>query len=370
MYWELFIQRKGGRGGKFLFLWSIVYGSLTLFFKQKNTLKNLLMLSYLKLIRIQNLLFIAFIQYILHEAVLEPILTTFGFSDNTIGLGYYLLMIATTFIAAGGYILNDYFDIKIDTINRPQHLIVSKAISRNAAMVYYQIMTGIGIASGLALAFITQNFTLSFVFLVVPGLLWFYSASYKRQFVIGNLVVAFVSALSVLMVAVTQLSFLQNEYGNLIFETPIPQQIYRWVSGYAVFAFVCTWIREIIKDMEDETGDKEMECRTMPIVWGTVKTKKFIYGLIVLTMVGLLLVNQFLIPFQDKISFQYILFAIELPLAALIYLVYSAKTVAEYHQASTLIKIIMLMGVLYCLIFYYLQAKSFGINFFNLFLVK
>jgi 4-hydroxybenzoate polyprenyltransferase len=328
------------------------------------------MSSYFKLIRFPNLLFIAFIQYVMRQVVLVPILQIFGFEPESQTAMMSLLIAATVFIAAGGYVLNDYFDIKIDAINKPEKQIVGNTVTRNAAMILHQILTGIGLICGLALAFWARSFTLGFIFIVVSGLLWFYSASYKRQFITGNLIVAFLAALTILVVGITQLAFLQKEFGKLIFETPIPTQIYSWMGGFAIFSFLTTWIREIIKDMEDEKGDREMECRTMPIKWGIQKTKVFLYCLIAITVAGLFLVNEFFIQFQGTLTIRYIIFGLTLPFAALMYLIINSKTAADYHQASTLSKVIMLIGVLYCFAFYYLQAKSYGISIFNLFIVK
>jgi 4-hydroxybenzoate polyprenyltransferase len=281
-----------------------------------------------------------------------------------------ILVVATLLIAAGGYVLNDYFDVKIDNINRPDTTVVGKQISRHAAMVIHQVLTGLGVVVGLLLAYLGHSLTIAFIFIVVPGLLWFYSASYKRQFMTGNLVVSFAAALSILIVGFTQLAFLEKTYGDLIFETPIPKQFYGWIGGFSLFSFLSTWIREIIKDMEDEKGDREMECRTMPIKWGTNKTRIFLYGLIVLTMSGLFLANGFFIPFTGTLTLRYIIFGLALPYAALCYLIFRAKSSDDYHQASTLSKGIMMVGVLYGFIFYYLQAKTYGISLFNLFLVK
>lgn len=328
------------------------------------------MISYLKLIRFQNLLFIALVQYLMRQVVLVPILQVYGF-DASMEMGMLcLLIVATVLIAAGGYVLNDYFDVKIDAINKMNNQIVGNEISRQKAMLLHQVLTGVGVFCGLLLAFYARSFTLAFIFIVIPGLLWFYSASYKRQFLIGNLVVAFIVAISVLVVGISQLAFLQKEYGNLIFETPIPQQFYGWIGGFALFSFLCTWIREIIKDMEDEKGDREMECRTMPIKWGVQKTKLFLYGLIFITVLFLFLGNLLFINFDGSLTLRYIIFGLAMPFAVLGYLIFVAKTPNEFHQASTLSKFIMLAGVMYSFVFYYLQAKSHGISIFNLFIAQ
>lgn len=326
--------------------------------------------NYLKLIRINNLLFIVFIQLVMRHAILIPILQKYGFEASQTSGIYVLLIIATVLIAAGGYALNDYFDVKIDALNKPEKQVVGRIIPRETAIIIHQVLTSIGILVGLALAYLAGSFTLGLIFIVVPGLLWFYSASYKRQFLTGNLIVAFISAITVLIVGITELAFLRKEFGDLIYETPIPKELYGWIGGFSVFSFLCTWIREIIKDMEDEKGDREFECRTMPIKWGIEKTKLFLYGLIIVTNLCLYLINYQYINFEGTLTIRYIFFGLTLPFVALSYLIFKSKTPKEYHQASDLSKTIMLIGVIYAFIFYYLQAKTYGISLFNLFIVK
>ena len=328
------------------------------------------MSSYLKLIRFQNLLFIAFLQFVMQKALLIPILQKYGFEATQASGMLVLLIIATVLIAGGGYALNDYFDVKIDALNRPEKQVVGKNIPRQTAILLHQILSGLGIVSGILLAYFARSFTLGLIFIVVPGLLWFYSASYKRQFMTGNLIVALISAISVLVVGITELAFLQKEFGKLIYETPIPGEIYAWIVGFSIFAFLCTWIREIIKDIEDENGDREFECRTMPIKLGIKKTKIFLYILILITNLSLYFTNYQFINFEGTLTLRYIIFGISIPFVALTFLIFKAKTSIDFHQASVLSKVIMLIGVLYAFIFYYLQAKTYGISLFNLFIVK
>jgi len=328
------------------------------------------MTTYLKLIRYKNLIFIIFIQFVMRQVVLVPILQTFGFDVSMETGMLFLLITATVLIAAGGYIINDYFDVKIDAINKPEKQIVSNIVSRHTAIILHQILTGLGVFCGLLLAFFARSFTLAFIFIVIPGLLWFYSASYKRQFLIGNLVVAFISAITILVVGIAQLAFLQKEYGSLIFETPIPAHFYGWIGGFALFSFLFTLIREIIKDIEDEKGDREMECRTLPIKWGIKKTKIFLYGLIAITLFALFLADHFFIQFNSTLTLRYIIFGLTLPLTGLCVMIYKAKSKSDFHQASDFSKVIMFIGVMYSFVFYFLQAKTFGISLFNLFILK
>ncbi len=326
--------------------------------------------SYFQVIRGKNLLFLLFIQKLLEYAVVSPILQVFGFESSNYW-EYWLLNIASVLIAGGGYIINDYFDVEIDKINKPKKVFIGTNISQSIAFKYYSLLSILGIFFGLLLAFRVESFTLGFVFVFTVGLLWIYSSTYKRKPFIGNLIVAFLSALSLLIVAILPITILRNSYGmNLLNATPIPIMIYKWVGGFAFFAFLMTLIREIIKDMEDIEGDKKAGCRTLPIVWGLKVTKWFTAFLILATISFLLLIDYLWIPFEGTLSFWYILFALIVPLLILIGLMIKAKEDCCFEKASTLAKLIMLMGILYSIIFYFLQAQTFGIPFFELFYVK
>ncbi|MDD3078152.1 MAG: geranylgeranylglycerol-phosphate geranylgeranyltransferase [Paludibacter sp.] len=324
----------------------------------------------LKFIRIKNLLFIAFIQLVVQYTVITPLMQKYGFDISTNYLCVVLLILATVLIAAGGYILNDYFDVKIDVINKPNDVIVTRSVTKQKAMLLHQILTGLGAVAGLMLAWINKSFTLAFVFIVVPGMLWFYSASYKRQFLIGNLIVALLAGLSVFVVAINQIAILHHEYSNLIYETPIPGDIYGWVGGLAVFSFLTTLIREIVKDIEDIEGDREMECRTLPVKWGIQATKKILYVLIVIEVLLLYFVNFECIPFEGSLTLKYIIWGLTLPFIYLVYLLFKADDSAGFASASRLLKFIMIIGICYGFVFYYLMAKTYGLSLFNLFIVK
>ncbi len=212
---------------------------------------------------------------------------------------------------------------------------------------------------------------MGFIFLFTVGLLWVYSSTYKRKLLTGNLIVSLVSALSLFITAILAITLLSNSYGiNLLHETPIPATIYGWVGGFAFFAFMMTLIREMIKDMEDVEGDKELGCHTLPIVWGMKTAKWIIFFLIITTITVLLLIDTFWIPFEGTLSFWYIFVALVVPLLILIGIMIKAKEDCCFGKASTLAKLIMLMGILYSIIFYFLQARTFGIPFFELFIVK
>ena len=326
-------------------------------------------MNYLNLIRYKNLIFIAFLMCLMHYCVVNPWLSVFGISHQLSGLMFGLLVLGTVFISAGGYVINDYFDTKIDALNRPEKVIVGNTVSKETASLLHQIFSVVGVLAGLAVAFLVKSLTLGLIFIMVPGLLWFYSASYKRQFLIGNIVVAFSAALIPITVLLPEMSLL-TQYYHLqdLVHTPIIPTLYIWICGFALFAFLTTFIREIIKDMEDEYGDREQECRTMAVVLGLKKTKIVVTGLIVITLLALSAVVFRFIHFPvDTISSKYFIFGLLLPFLYLLYLLFRAKTPSDYGQASTFVKFIMILGSLYSVVLYLLLSINFNIAIFGVF---
>ena len=155
----------------------------------------------MRLVRWSNLLFLAALVWLMEKWVAVPILDNAAFGEQLPWYLLLLLILATVFIAAGGYVINDYFDVKIDRINRPDELIVTRSISKPAAMRLSIILSGTGIVCGLIAAVLLRSLTIGMLFILIPGLLWFYSSSYKRLFMVGNLIIALLAATTPMLVA-------------------------------------------------------------------------------------------------------------------------------------------------------------------------
>ena len=310
---------------------------------------------FFQLLRVGNLVFIAILLYVMEKWVATPLLHLARFQELMPWWILCLLILSTVLIAAGGYVINDYFDVKIDRINRPDDLVVTRHISRDGAMRLFQVLSGIGIISGLAVAWWARSWTLGMTYIVIPGLLWFYSASYKRQLIVGNIVVAFVSALVPMLIAIVNADHLRHLYGEALTYTPIVGQLYVWLSGFALFAFLITLIREMVKDIEDINGDCEMECRTMPIVWG-IKTTKIIATTLLIATIALIAYMAFMVlPFPynlQSFSTRYVVFGLMIPIVCAVILLWASKTPLEYRRTQLIIKFVMFMGMLYSFVIY------------------
>lgn len=272
--------------------------------------------GFLRLIRVQNLLIVVFTQYLARICLIDQ--TNGSPIHALLDPAMLLLSFSTVCIAAAGYIINDYFDIKIDIINKPERVVIGRYLKRRVAMGAHQMLNVMGCLVGLYLS--------RWVFLLdvlSVTLLWFYSTQFKKQPFIGNLVVSFLTALSLLVLAVY---YRQNVDLLLI---------------YASFAFVITLVREIIKDMEDLRGDARFGCRTLPIIWGIRRTKQFLYVLIASFIATLFIVAGDLDNRHLNITF----FALLVPISWLIYRLVRADTKRDFGFLSQLCKIIMLLGV-------------------------
>jgi 4-hydroxybenzoate polyprenyltransferase len=230
-----------------------------------------------------------------------------------------VLSASTVFIAAAGYIINDYYDVKIDLINKPERVVVGKSIARRYAILLHTFLSFTGVALGFLLSWQIGiiNFFSSF-------LLWLYSNNLKRQPFIGNLAVALLTGLSIAL-----LNWLYHS--NVVL-----------VNIYALFAFFMTLVREIIKDMEDLKGDNSYGCRTLPIVWGNRKTKGFLYGLLTIFVSTVVLIHFLFTP----LPIYYFLGFLFLPLVFLVFRLAYADTKIDFYNLSTLCKLIMLLGIL------------------------
>lgn len=267
--------------------------------------------SFLRLTRIWNLVIVGLAQYF-----------TAGFliGVNTLNdLRLFLLSISTIAIAAAGYIINDYYDVKIDFINKPDRVVVGKSITRRFALLFHIVLSFVGIAIGFMLSWRIGAINVFSVFL-----LWLYSNNLKRLPFIGNLAVSLLTALSILVVDV-----LYPPHHRLI-----------WI--YAVFAFFMTLVREIVKDMEDLKGDNTFGCKTLPIIWGIRKTKILIYGVLIIFITTVLLLNDK----YSQLPIHYFILFLFVPLVLLFAWLIRADTTKDFTWLSTFCKIILLLGIL------------------------
>lgn len=270
--------------------------------------------AFVKIIRLNNLLMVAFVQLLTAYFLIEKTRTGVPVLQDW---NLYMLVISTVILTASGYMINDYYDVKIDYVNRPDEVVIGRGMKRRMVMILHTLLNVVGIGLGYMVhpRIGVINFTAAF-------LLWLYSNSLKRLPFIGNLTVAGLTGLSVWIVGY----YYQDSQMRIL--------------TYAIFAFFINLIREIIKDIEDRPGDRKHGCRTLPIVLGFRNTKKIIFSVAALFVVSILVV---MVKINDPALFIYfsllgVLFVFFL------YKLYIADRKKQFTQLSLMAKILMLTG--------------------------
>jgi len=267
------------------------------------------LIGFIKLTRFWNLLIIALAQYFAVHFLIE---------ENIVSLNLFLLSFSTVIIAAAGYIINDYYDVKIDLINKPERVVIGKQVARRYALLFHSLFSVGGTAIGFLL-----DWKIGVINFFSAFLLWWYSNDLKRQPFIGNFVVALLSGLSIFMV-------------NVFYHVNQPL-----ITIYSIFAFAITLVREIVKDAEDLKGDNTFGCKTLPIIWGFRKTKIFIYALLIVFFTIVIYINQLYHP----LPMSYFFTLLFLPLILLTVWLIRADTKKDFYNLSQLCKVILLLGI-------------------------
>lgn len=301
-----------------------------------------------RLVRWKNLLIIILTQVLLQYFLIIPFAEIAGASFISMsGLNFAILIISTILITAAGYIINDHFDVEIDIINKPERVIIGRFISKKQGLYLYWILNIIGVAAGFHVAHRVSALSLGFIFPVTAGLLWMYSLQYKRMVLIGNLVVSLLSAMPVLLVWL--FNFFLTKAQNpefLVSAKSINTIINVSVWFYAIFAFVVTLIREIIKDIEDIDGDSAAGCQTLPLTLGIKVTKNIIFILIVFSITVLAFAQYLMLTHDFRILFFYYLITVQGLFFYLLTLTLHSRTTKDFRFAGNIAKIVMVAGLL------------------------
>ncbi len=294
------------------------------------------LIDFFRLIRFKNLLIITLSQYLVRYALIIPMTESRSLTD----LQFFFLVLSTVCIAAAGYIINDYFDTQVDRLNQ-RKVIIDNTIKRREAILWHFILSGIGVSLGFYLGWKVGIPNLGFINLFSSTALWFYSTNMKKAYLSGNLIISLLAALTLFIVPMYDIIPNPEVNGELAFYL---------ICFYSIFAFVTTFIREIIKDFEDQFGDSKMGYNTFAIVSGkTAKITIQTISILLILSIGYIISLQ--LRYDELYAPLYVLLTIELPLIYFFIKLKKANDKKTYHQLSQLIKLIMLTGTLSILVF-------------------
>lgn len=299
--------------------------------------------SFLRLVRLPNLIIVGLTQYLIYYRILLPYFKTYDLQPILPDVQFGVLVLTTILLTAGGYIINDIFDYETDIINKAEKVVIQKHISVQVATWLYVFFSVSGFILAIYLAMFVGAKGLSMLFPLAMGGLFGYSLKLKGMPVLGNLIVALFAAGVAWIVPYAEIANMA-----ILAEKDIvaSDKITFLLGAYYVFAFYTTFLRELVKDIEDIAGDTKANLRTLPIVIGTDKTRNIAIGLSI-GLLGLIVfgINQGV----DYISKKWMLMygvALLIPLVAVMGLLPKANSKKDFHRISQLLKLMMLIGVL------------------------
>lgn len=295
-------------------------------------------MNFLKLIRYQNLLMLAFMQLIFRYGFLKLQNVPLALADWQYGL----LVLSTVLLAAAGYVINDIFDQDTDIENKPKKIIVGKSITEAKAYNIYLALNTTGVAIGFYLSNVILKPGFAAIFILIAATLYIYATSLKQMLLLGNLIVALLLAFSVVIIGIFDLYPVIDQANQ-----PIMSNLFSILLDFAVFAFMINFIREIVKDLEDINGDSNQGMKTLPIVLGVDNTSKLaaILGLIPTAFLLVYINNYFVANNLFATTFYAFVFVVA-PLLYFSIKVWPAKTKQEFSKLSLLLKWILFFGII------------------------
>jgi 4-hydroxybenzoate polyprenyltransferase len=304
-------------------------------------------MKYLKLIRIQNLLLLAFMQVIFRYTFLKTAtFTTLTSSKNFLALShfqFFLLVIATVCIAAAGYVINDIGDQTTHEITKKR--IIGKSISENTAYNLYVALNLIGVGSGFYISNVIQKPSFAAFFIFTAAILYIYATWLKQIAIVGNIVVALVLSFSILILGIFDLVPSTHE-GNEIWEGNKVQmrRVFSILMDYAIIAFIINFLRDLVKDIENTDADYASGIATLPVLIGKSRTIKIVFILSFLPLILLLFYINNNLRNYDYALYYFLLFILA-PLLFFTIKTWSAKTQKEFATLNLVLKIILFFGI-------------------------
>jgi len=294
------------------------------------------MLSFFKLIRATNLLFIALTMFLIKYGLFEP----FGVAITLNLFGFSMVVLAVVCVAASGYVINDIFDVPADIENKPKRTIINHQISEKVAYRWFFALNIIGVGLGFYLSNLIGIPGFSAFFIFGSAILYLYNSQFQQTILVGNILVSLIVGLIPIGVGL---------YDLLPAITPENRQtqstIFSILIDYSIFAFLINLLREIVKDQEDINGDYNAGYKTLPIVLGKQRTNKILF-LTALLPIGFLIYYIYQYLFENISAVIYTLLLLVAPLLFFLINIWSAEKKSEYSRLSLILKFVLFFGLL------------------------
>lgn len=304
------------------------------------------MLEVLRLIRFRTIAFAAFTMYAMRYFVIQSMLDINGFTLQMTNWAFSLLVVSVCCLIAGAYVINDYFDTKTDRISGVREVVVGRSISRRAAITLHSVLNILSVGIAFYLGYAAGIWKIGILFTLVSGILWFYSSLYKKYFITGNFMVAFLAALIPVSVLVYEIPLLNMAYADILIETGTNFILmFNWIGGFSWFLFLNILMYEINKDIYSVDGDRENGIQTFPVRLGIKTAKNIILALAAIAILSL--VCLYIAVFYSSWPILiYFVVALSLPYA--IYMVSVASGKGKRLFQLTMIRMITVLCICFC----------------------
>lgn len=309
-------------------------------------------LAFIKLTRPINLVIIALTLFALRYWVLEPMLLPKGLQLLSSCGDFSILVLSVVCIAAGGNIINDYFDTKTDAINKPDRMIVGVVLDRRVALSSHGVLTFLGLFLAAYYGWITDSLRFVVLHVFVAISLWYYSTYFKRETPFGNFVIALLTGLVPMTIAFFDVFPLVKQVPEDVINELAEQGfslgfyfkvILYWILGFSLFAFMGNLIRELYKDLADIEGDKKSGRRTIPIVWSEKGALWLVIGYVLIWVLGLLAAEYLWL--DSTFTKIYLLVGLVLPMVLSAIWVFKNPKRESYKKASFVVKVVLFIGI-------------------------
>lgn len=266
-------------------------------------------------------------------------------------MNFFLLLLATVLIGAGGYVVNDILDAAMDGTNKPGMNAVRTGLSETTAWKAYYILSIAGVVLGTMVSFLAGKVELGILFLVIATSLYYYSLKYKYLPFWGNFTVSVLTSMTVIIVWLFEFFHLKASPAEFVTISTNFGRINHLIFGFAFLAFYFSMIREIIKDTQDRHGDARFGCRTLPIVLGEKKTRWLIFTMLAFSLVVLAVIQT--VTFERYIFTSLALGLVSIAAIYAMFRLAATKREPDYGHLSRISKAMLLGGLLSMIFFWF-----------------
>jgi 4-hydroxybenzoate polyprenyltransferase len=286
---------------------------------------------------------VAVTQILIYHQLLNQTFKRYSISGTFNSFEFVLFVFTTLLVTSSGYIINDIYDIETDRINKPDKRIIDVHLSLSSAWKIYFSMILTGALISFYLAVQRNDLFYWFIYPAAVFLLFGYSRWFKGIPYLGNILVSLFCA------AVPGIFFLSE--ASVLKELKIRDltsflPLHNLLLAYVLFAFLTNLYREIVKDLQDETGDKLANIHTAAVYFGKKNTK--IMALFTALITSMVITFSFSQSIFSNIPYLFILqiLLIQTPLSISIIKIIQAKDDKAFRNVGLWIKLIMINGLI------------------------